>query len=307
MAFALDPEKSFDAAVRKAAISQLEDAVKTLKKQPDGLHEAIHDARKKFKRVRGLYRLIRPIAKDFAEAENARIRDMATDLAGGRDATALIECAAYLRAFLHDGTTDMALARLEAALFARRTSAAVSDTELRQKVKAAIHTCREAIAAIEGADFDEDRTSAAKYLSKGWKKQLSNAQVALMTAQAEGDDDDFHELRKKSQTYWMFCALLSPAWPTALKVKRDGAKALADVLGHEHDLSMLLSLLDDSNALPLNAETLATCRQTATSTRAQLRRRAIKMARKTFGDEAHVEAKIIRTLWKKRVGSHEHR
>ena len=305
MAFTLDPEKPFDAAVKKVAVSQLEDAIKALKKQPRGLDEAIHDARKKFKRVRGLLRLIRPAAKDFSRQENARIRDMAAGLSGGRDATALIECAAYLRGLVPDGTRDMALSRLETALRERRSSAAVSDTALKKKAKDAIHTCRAAIAAIEEADFSEDPSAAAKRLGKAWKKELANAQVALMTVQAEGGDDDFHELRKKSQTYWMFSALLSPAWPSALKAKRNDAKALADLLGHEHDLSMLLQLLDGPDAPGLDAGTLAICRDAALETRTQLRRRAIKSARKTFGDEPDVEARIIRTLWKKRVRAHD--
>ncbi|MBB4122765.1 CHAD domain-containing protein [Martelella radicis] len=304
MAFSLDPDKPFDAAFRKVAVSQLEDAIKALRKQPRGLDEAVHDARKKFKRVRGLLRLIRPAAKDFSRAENARIRDMAADLSGGRDATALIECAAYLRGLADDGGRDMALSRLETTLRERRDSAAVSDAALRKKAKEAIHTCRDAIAAIEEAAFHADRSAAAKCIGKAWKKQLANAQVALMTVQADGADGDFHELRKKSQTYWMFCALLSPAWPSALKAKRNDAKALADLLGHEHDLSMLLQLLDSPDAPGLDSETLATCRDAALETRAQLRRRAIKSARKTFGDEPDVEARIIRTLWKKRAHAH---
>ncbi len=303
MAFTLDPERPFDAAFKKAAISQLEDAIKALRKQPRGLDEAIHDARKKFKRVRGLLRLVRPVADELSREENARIRDMAADLSGGRDATALIECAAYLRGFAIEGAHDMALFLLEKALRERRDSAAVSDAALRKKAKEAIHTCRDAIAAIEDAAFHEDR-SAAKSIGKAWKKQLANAQVALMTVQADGTDGDFHELRKKSQTYWMFCALLAPAWPSALKAKRNDAKALADLLGHEHDLSMLLQLLDGPDAPGLDAGTLETCRTVALQTRAQLRRRAIKSARKTFGDEPDVEARIIRTLWKQRAHAH---
>ncbi|WP_319518229.1 CHAD domain-containing protein [uncultured Martelella sp.] len=307
MAFALDPDRPFDAAAKKAATSQLEDAIKALKKQPRGLHEAVHDARKKFKRVRGLLKLIRPAAPDFARQENERIRAIAAGLSGERDATALIECATYLRGLAGDGARDMALARLETALRERRETIAATEADLKKKAKAAIHDCHDAIAAIEKIDLHADRKTAAKYLAKGWKKQLANAQVALMTAQAEGDDNDFHELRKKSQTYWMFCALLSPVWPSALKGKRSDAKALADALGHEHDLSMLLALLDGPEALPLDPVTLAACRSAALKARTQLRRRVIKMARKAFGDEADVEAKIIRTLWRKRVRAEDGR
>ncbi|AJY44710.1 CHAD domain-containing protein [Martelella endophytica] len=301
MPFALDPDKPFDEAVEAVAVSQLEDAIELLKKKPKGLYEAIHDARKKFKRVRGLYRLVRPAAKDFAKAENARIRDLAGALSAGRDATALIECVDYLRESVQTGKADMALARLEAGLIARRAASELSEAELKSHVKDAIGGCRDAIEAVKKFDFADGAKAAGHCIEKAWKRELAHAQVALMTAQAEGEDENFHELRKKSQTYWMFTALASAAWPSALKSKRTEAKALADLLGHEHDLSVLIALLDGPDAPDIGADILTACRVLAARKRKELRKRAIKAARKVFGDEAEEEAEILGTLWRKRM------
>ncbi|WP_174803256.1 CHAD domain-containing protein [Martelella limonii] len=297
MAFTLDPDRPFDEAVRKVAISQLEDAMRALKKQPDGIHEAIHDARKKFKRVRGLYRLIRPAAKAFAREENARIRELARTLSADRDAAAMIECLHYLRQKAADGDTDMALARLEAALAARRDRMASGDDALQKKAKDAITVCRDAIAAVERQDFDDVKPQKA--LAKAWEKQLDAAHVAVMAVRAEESDEHFHELRKEAQTYWMFCALVSPLWPSALKAKRADAKALADLVGHEHDLSGLIALLESQDAPDMPLDVLGLCRKAALAERALLRRRAVKSARKVFDDDADMEAAVIRTLWKK--------
>ncbi len=301
MAFSLDPDRPFDAAVRKVAVSQLEGAIHALKKQPDGIHEAIHDARKKFKRVRGLYRLVRPAAKDFAKAENARIRDLANSLSADRDAAALIECVRYLRLNTTEGNVDMALARLEATLIVRRDARAVSEDALQKKAKAAIGVCREAIAAVENQDFDAKKPEKA--IAKAWRKQLASAHVAVMAVRAEATDEHFHDLRKEAQTYWMFCALVAAVWPTALKAKRDDAKALADLIGHEHDLSVLIALLDGPDAPELAKEIHRICREEAIAQRARLRGKAVKDARKVFGEE--VESDIVRTLWRERVGRGE--
>ncbi|WP_180898349.1 CHAD domain-containing protein [Martelella soudanensis] len=298
MSFTLDPDRPFDAAVRKVVVSQLEDAIRMLKKQPAGIHEAIHDARKKFKRVRGLYRLIRPAAKDFAREENARIRDLAKTLSADRDAAALIECARYLRLNAADGNADMALARLEAVLIARRDATALSDDALQKKAKAAVGACREAIAAVEKQDFDERKPEKA--IAKAWRKQLAAAHVAVMAARAEATDENFHELRKEAQTYWMFCSLVAPVWPTALKAKRSDAKALADLIGHEHDLSVMLVLLGGPDAPELPEEARRICRDQALTLRSRLRRQAVKAARKVFDDEAEIESAIVKTLWRKR-------
>lgn len=299
MAFSLDPAHAFDAAVRKVAVSQLEDAIHVLKKQPGGIHEAIHDARKKFKRVRGLYRLVRPAAKAFARAENARIRDMALSLSADRDATAIIECVRYLRLNAADGETDMALARLEAALIVRRDAIALSQDELQKKVEAAIGVCLEAIAAVERQEFDSCKPEKA--IAKAWKKQLDAAHVAVMAARADATVEHFHELRKEAQTYWVFSALVVPIWPTALKAKRSAAKSLAELIGQEHDLSVLLAFLDGAEGPDLPAEIIAACRQSALFQRNLLRRRAVKAARKVFDDEAEVEAAVIRSLWRLRT------
>lgn len=298
MAFSLDPDRPFDAAVRKVAVSQLEDAIRALKKQPNGVHEAVHDARKKFKRVRGLYRLARPAAKKFSKTQNALVRDMAASLSAGRDATALIECVDYLRTGVNNGATDMALAGLEAALVERRNRETVGDKELQQLAQRAVKTCHEALDALKHQKFPGNRAEAANHIEKSWKKELANAQVAMMSAQAEGGSADFHELRKKTQTYWMFCALASRTWPSAMKAKQKNAKALADLLGHEHDLSMLLELLDGEALADMDAMTLETCRKEIIAVRTALRKRTIKAARKVFDDEADSEAAVVAELWR---------
>src|SRR4051812_25818858 len=96
MAFRLRPARPFTAEFRSVAESQLRKAIGFLEEQPHGPHEAVHDARKKFKRVRALYRLIQPDAKAFRTLENARIRDIAQTLSAVRDATALVETIDYL-------------------------------------------------------------------------------------------------------------------------------------------------------------------------------------------------------------------
>ena len=254
--------------------------------------------RKKFKRVRGLYRLARPAAKKFAKAQNTLIRDMAASLAGGRDATALIECVDYLRSGTGNGETDMALAALEGALIKRRAHVTVSESELQALVDHTVKTCHEALHALKTVKFSGNRAEAANHLAESWKKELANAQVAMMSAQAEGENDDFHELRKKTQTYWMFCALVSRIWPSAMKAKQKNAKALAELLGHEHDLSMLLELLESGQLADLDPDTANTCAGEASTVRKKLRKQAIKSARKVFSDEADGEAAVVAELWR---------
>lgn len=96
MSYRVRPDRALDGEVHKAAAHQLGKAIAVLTDRPQGLHEAVHAARKNIKRVRALYRLIAPIAREFQQHENDRLRDMARSLSGLRDATALIEASHYL-------------------------------------------------------------------------------------------------------------------------------------------------------------------------------------------------------------------
>ena len=81
--------------VRVAEI-QHDRAIEIMHDQSRGRHQAIHDARKRFKKLRCLFRLVREAAPDFYASENARIRDMARTLSTVCDATALVETLDYL-------------------------------------------------------------------------------------------------------------------------------------------------------------------------------------------------------------------
>ena len=114
MPFRIDPKKPFDDEIRRAGLELIDDTVTILRDQPSGSHEAVHDARKRFKRLRALYRLIRKAAPDFGRGENARIRDIARSLAFARDATALVETAEYLEAFARSDVQGEALRSITA-------------------------------------------------------------------------------------------------------------------------------------------------------------------------------------------------
>ncbi|TGT69902.1 CHAD domain-containing protein, partial [Mesorhizobium sp. M8A.F.Ca.ET.161.01.1.1] len=50
--FRIDPKKPFDDEICRAGLELIEDTVTILHNRPSGPHEAVHDARKRFKRLR---------------------------------------------------------------------------------------------------------------------------------------------------------------------------------------------------------------------------------------------------------------
>jgi CHAD domain-containing protein len=299
MAYRLRPAKPFASEFRAVATQQLTKAVRLLEDQPHGSHEAVHAARKKFKRVRALYRLVQPEAKAFRARENARIRDIAQTLSAVRDATALVETVDYLAAGGGSPEEITALAFASRALSERRDRIASEEHDLPAKMRAAAAACREAIRALDHLELDHSARRTARMLERAWKKQRRRALAALQECHDNAHAEAFHNLRKCGQTYWMHLALLGDVWPSAMRAKQEEAKQLVDLLGHEHDLSVLTQLVNESPELFGSSETLARVLGAIIARQQNLRREALPLAQKVFADAPGLEGAIIARLWRK--------
>ena len=297
MPYRISPDAGLETEVRRIAREQLERAIAALETRPDGLHEAIHEARKKFKRVRNLYRLVGSADKTFRRQENARIRDTARSLSLVRDATALIETADHLSE--HTLTDDEAetLDAARTVLVLRRDDIASSETDLEDKVRHAIDQCHAAHAALNALELPSRPGHAARLLAKGWRKALQRAAEALEFCEGQGHGEAYHDLRKAAQAYWMNLSLLRELWPSAFAVKRRDAKRLVDLLGHEHDLTVLTALLDHEPELFGDGEGQSFLLAIIIRRQQDLRREAVSLAGQVFADPAKDEADVIETLW----------
>lgn len=298
MAFHIRPSKSFRNEFVAVTRSQLKKAIAILETRAEGTHEAIHAARKRFKRVRALYRLVEPDAKTFRRTENTRIREMAQSLSAVRDATALVETLDFLKSVAMGKDEHEALEQTQMALLARRDAIASGmDVELEDRLLRAIATCSEAMEALEALDLPDGRGRTAKRLEKVWRKQLEKARFALEDARTQHSETAFHELRKCGQTYWMYLQLFEDLWPSAMRAKREKVKHLVDLLGHEHDLSVLMQTINETPDLLASSATLALLLEAVIRSQQDLRSTALDLADGLLLEKASLEAGVIATLW----------
>lgn len=296
MPYRIKPVRPLTGEIRRVAEEQLRTAIDVLTHQPDGVHEAIHEARKKFKRVRNLYRLVAYGKRDFRRQENTRLRDAAAALSHVRDATALIETLSYLQGHAETAGEQNALEHARQVLTERRDAVAAAETDLEEKVHRAIAECEAAIEAVDALSFDDGHRKAARLLAKGWKKSLRKACAALEACHEAADAEAFHELRKAGQAYWMNLSLLRDVWPSAMRAKRGEAKSLVDMLGHEHDIALLVELLNDDPGLLGGGEELSHLLGVIIRQQQVIRREALERAGHIFGD-GDQEAGIVKLLW----------
>ncbi|MBO0126880.1 CHAD domain-containing protein [Agrobacterium tumefaciens] len=298
MPFRIDPKKPFGDEIRRAGLELIEDAITILRDQPSGSHEAVHDARKRFKRLRALYRLIRRAAPDFSRAENARFRDIARSLAFARDATALVETAEYLEAFALSDTQGEALRSITAMLRERRDDALDHEAGLDEAIAAAIAGCEAGREELEALSLPGDLKKTARLVRTSWAKQRMKARKALSDCHDQADVEHFHELRKAGQAYWMHLGLLRRLWPSAMRAKRADTKRLVDILGHEHDLSILAAVADREPERFGNGERLALLLDAIIERQQALRSEGLELANEVFSESARTESRIVGLLWR---------
>lgn len=298
MSYAFNPGRPFTEDFRAVGAEQIERAVAVLEQRPQGVHEAIHDARKNFKRLRSLYRLVACDAPLFQKQENARIRAMARNLSTVRDAAALVENINYLRGQTNSDEQDAALDRVYIILAERRDRIAETEADIEGKIAATIVGCREALSALAQVSFDGGKRKSITRLKKGWQRTLTRASHARAACETGTDAALFHELRKRAQDYRMQLALMRQAWPSAMEAKRAEAKALVDVLGHLNDLDTLTSLINEEPGLAGSNQNQAHLISAVITRKEALRAEARQRAAAVFRDEPRNESRTIALLWR---------
>jgi CHAD domain-containing protein len=238
-------DASVEAGLRRIAREQAEKAIAEIDDPTVDRHETVHQVRKRAKKLRAAVRLVRP-ALDAYKAENRALRDAARPLSPVRDAQALTEAYDALTAAYDDQIDRRAFGSIRARL-TRRRKALDRDTDA---LDTGLGDMREAMIALTrrlpGWSLDEAGFDA---IEGGLAKTYGRAVKAKARAATAPSTESLHEWRKRAKYHWYHARLLREMWPPEMKVHRDAADDLADLLGDDHDLGVLrATLADDPDA-----------------------------------------------------------
>ena len=298
MSYRIRPGKALTGEVAGVARRQYLRAIDELRDQPDGPHEAIHAARKRFKRLRGLFRLVRDAAPDFYASENARIRDVAATLSTVRDATALVEALDHLLARGATAANHDTLFAIRDRLAERRDRIASHETDLDARIDDAVAVCEEGLAALEGLRLPEKPKKAVTLLAGGVAKTYGRAVDALATAAETDGAADWHELRKQIKYHWMHVKLLGDIWPGEMGLRARTADLAGEALGDDNDLANLDHLIaTDPDAIGSEAD-IAILRTVMAERSAALHDEIRRMLRHLLKDDKTLVRNRIAALWR---------
>ena len=245
-------DNSIEDGFRRIAIEQVDKMLEDYEKAADDPALAIHDLRKRCKRLRSLLRLVGPEFSSYV-AENAAIRDAAADLSITRDAQALVE------------TFDHYIApedETEPKRFAHIRQSLVEDCEqVSGTGKDAVEDFAQAMKGLRDR-ADEWKLDATGFpaLRKGLARTYEAGRAGMRKAHDKADPVIFHDWRKAVKYHGHHMALLRDLAPEILPTQRGLADQLGEVLGDHHNLSVLVDTLDKSPSRygsPAQLETLA--------------------------------------------------
>jgi CHAD domain-containing protein len=216
-------------------------AAREIRGEVTGNHDGVHNARKSFKKIRSLLRMIRgEIGGTEYRRENRWFRGMAHRLAGARDAEAMIEtCDQLAERFPQPSECSPVLTVRES--LAQRRQHKLEERDGLSRVAEELAPQLERMPERLG-DWDL-KNDGFEVLAPGLKRSYRRGRKALFFASEQPDDERFHEWRKRVKDYWYHTRLLRRIWPALMEARAFELKRLSDLLGDDHDLAVLGTFL----------------------------------------------------------------
>ena len=261
---------SVENAVRRIACEQLDRALTSLEAQGDARPPAVHDVRKRCKKLRGLIRLVRPSFPGYRD-ENAALRETAAMIGSFRDAKVLQDTYDVVMDGYTGRVSRRKIAPVRAAL-TRQRRAALAGADLDKRfadARANLVALRE-----RAANWSLDDTGW-KALEPGTTKIYKRARKAMERATNGGDSEQHHEWRKQLKYHWHHTRLLRVIQPDEMTQRAAMLQQLTGLLGDHHDCHVL--------ERTIRSEPTAFASAAAVETLAELTRRRQKL----LEQEAH--------------------
>ncbi len=290
MAYRFRQKESLPRAVRRVGREELGAAVANLAAEAAVSPRAIHDTRKRIKKMRALARLIRKVLGDRFDEDNALLRDAGRELSAARDAQVLIETLDKLTSA--DSAAASEAAPVRQAL-ARRLELIQRDVQLngaREQVRRALET---------GLDHVNDwpvKQLGVGSMRQAIKRTYKRGRRAMAAADAARDEPTMHQWRKRAKDLWYTVRLMEYAWKPVLRGLEQELDRLADLLGEEHDLAVLTATLRDAD-LGVAPESTTQLNASAERRCQQLQDEAFAIGRRVYAEKPGAFADRLVAYW----------
>jgi CHAD domain-containing protein len=297
MAFEFKVSEAVARGARRVVRKEIDKALAALAGGGTGPEEkAVHDARKRLKKVRAVLRLVRDgLGEKAYKRENAAYRDAARPLTEVRDARVLLDA--------FDGLAERFAEQAPADRFQEgRKELEARHREACDRVLREVTTFAQVSATLEAArDRIGDwplRGGGRQALKGGLKRTYKSGRRAFAAAQAGPTDEDLHEWRKQAKYLRHQLELFEPAWSPALEELTRQAHDLGDRLGDDHDLAMLHRAVTEAPEKFGAGEAVEKLLALLELRRAELQKEAEALGRQAYGARPRELTRLVKGCWR---------
>lgn len=237
MSIQLNYQEDFSDGLKRLMIDECRTAIASIKAADDkeSRHEAVHEARKAFKKIRACLRLVRDEI-DYYSEENKWFRDQGRKISDIRDAAADIEALDELKNQYDSELYENSFNDLKKSLLEYRKKLAdqIFRKENRlENIQEAVKKKKERIPGrpLKIDSFDDIRPSIKRTYSRG----VNGLQRSLESS----DIEDFHEWRKRVKYLRYQIDILNRLWPQVFKTFENELHDVTGLTGFLHDMHNL--------------------------------------------------------------------
>lgn len=282
--------------VERIALGRIGHALEELRgKSQSSAEEAVHEARKDVKKLRGLLRLVRgELGESVYERENDALREAARGLSGVRDADVMIETLDALAERYPKRVPPEVAKGVMAALHAHRRALEKDGDSGRRSAARAIEALREVRTRVEEWPLAHDGFDV---FDEGLRRAYKRGRRAYKAALEDPSTENLHAWRRRVKDHWYHHTLLARSWPEPMKTFGDRAHALSDLLGEDHDLAVLREWAWAHPHVAGDVSGLEELADAVGRRRAQLQREALELGARLYAERPRDFARRLRLYW----------
>jgi CYTH domain-containing protein/CHAD domain-containing protein len=219
------------------------------------------------------------------------VRDAANQLSALRDAHAIVATFDALLATSPDDPVLAAARRRQVEISAEATREAVASGD--ERIATALTMLADARAASSGWKIRRPSDTIERAVAATYRRGRS----ALGRVRAEPDDQGLHEWRKAVKYLWYQVQLLHDAAPSVLGALAEELDVLSETLGNDHDVAVLVALLDARPGDYGTPSEVAHIRELARRRQSELRTTAVRAGATIYAESSTAFARRVVRYW----------
>ncbi len=294
MAYRLKAGEAVTEGVKRIVLEEVDSATRVLDEASGRRRDdAIHEARKSVKKIRGVLRLVRfELGKAYRQ-ENARFRELGHHLSELRDSAALLEV-------FNQVTNEYAGTLERKSINAIRSGLQKEKgaTEQRLNTDEVIKNATAAFRSLAPRARSWPLTHNGFHaIDSGLESTYRLGRRGLKRAEKTEKSVAFHDFRKRVKDHWYHVRLLENLWTEIMEAHESSLKQLETWLGDDHNLVLLREKLRNKPEAFGGEAAVTAFLSLAEQHQKELRGNSISLGHRVYAEKPSVFVRNLGQLW----------